>query len=119
MYTHKHDVYPFAHLKHAGWYLNCSKGFVPPSEVHLFTSFNAEAPADVVFHKPVVPEESVKGTKASKAVKEPKSKKVKAVSGTQASQATTTRKNGSVPTEFQQNSVDVTSWFGTFDSDNF
>jgi hypothetical protein len=31
----------------------------------------------------------------------------------------TTRKNGSVPAEFQQNSVDVTSWFGTLDSDNF
>lgn len=88
MYTDEHDVYPFAHLKHAGWYLDCSKGFVPPSEVHLFTSLNAEAPADVVFHEPVVPEESVKGTKASKVVKEIKSKKVKAVSGTQASQAT-------------------------------
>jgi hypothetical protein len=31
----------------------------------------------------------------------------------------TTRKNGSVPAEFQQNSVDVTSWFGTLDSDKF
>jgi hypothetical protein len=31
----------------------------------------------------------------------------------------TTRKNRSVPAEFQQNFVDVTSWFGTFDSDNF
>jgi hypothetical protein len=31
----------------------------------------------------------------------------------------TTRKNGSVPAEFQQNYVDVTSWFGTLDSDNF
>jgi hypothetical protein len=87
MYIDEHDVYPFAHLKHAGWYLDCSKGFVLPSDVHLFTSLNAEAPADVVFHEPVVPEESMKDTKASKVVKEIKSKKVKAASGTQASQA--------------------------------
>jgi hypothetical protein len=88
MYTDEHDVYPFAHLKQAGWYVDYSKGFVYPSEVHLFTSLNVEAPVDVVFHEPMVPEESVKGTKASKVVKEIKSKKVKAALGTQASQAT-------------------------------
>jgi hypothetical protein len=31
----------------------------------------------------------------------------------------TTRKNSSVPAEFQQNIVDITSWFRTLDSDNF
>ena len=33
--------------------------------------------------------------------------------------APTTRKNGSFPVEFQQNSVDFISWLGTLDYDQF
>ena len=97
-YTEDHEVWPDTHLKQAGWYLDCSKGYIPPSEKALHATLNAEAPLQIVVYEPSVQEETeketskaTKGKKESKGKKEPKGKKGKTVdtpSGTPASQTT-------------------------------
>jgi hypothetical protein len=73
MYTEDHKVWPYLHLKHGGWYLDCSKGYIPISEKPLYASLNAEAPSQMVVYEPLMQEESNKeNSKASKAAKDAK-----------------------------------------------
>jgi hypothetical protein len=36
--------FPYVHLEAGGWYLDCSRGFVPDEEESLYTSLVSSAP---------------------------------------------------------------------------
>jgi hypothetical protein len=61
-YTEDHEVWLDTHLKQAGWYLDCSKGYIPVSEKALHATLNAEAPLQIVVYEPSVQEETEKET---------------------------------------------------------
>jgi hypothetical protein len=108
MYTEDHEVWPYPHLKHGGWYLDCSNGYIHTSEEPSYASLNAEAPSQMVVYQPAMQEESdkekSKGSKVAKVAKQPKGKKGKKgetippASATPASQGTITTRSATKAT---------------------